>query len=80
MSYTKGEWKTEKQIETGYNEIVSGAVSIGIIHGDNNARLISASPDLLEACKLAEQMARDYGEDCLADILASAINNAEGNN
>ena len=46
----------------------------------DNARLISAAPDLLDACKKAEQFARDYGEDCLADILASAINKAEGNN
>lgn len=36
------------------------------------------APDLLEACKRAEQMARDYGEDCLVDILAGAINKAEG--
>lgn len=77
-----------KLLDHGVRKYAQYAVSIWIIHGDNNARLISASPDLLEACKTAlfdltsGEIAGDlkrnpYSYECVM-LLEKAIAKAEG--
>jgi len=86
MTYTKGEWNIQK---TMYNEdyIINQneqIKSIASVRTKSNARLISASPDLLKACKEAleffpERLDKSSQGYLLRRKLENAITKAEGN-
>ena len=87
MTYTKGEWKVSKP--KGDDSIIAIHPPHFYFHGkvdkntEANARLISASPDLLEACKSLNAwvgvcLGCEYDDDPIADMVHKAINKAEG--
>jgi len=102
MAHTKGEWKIRDEHDglipiDGWDNLAEESVAICLVVHDNetkitqedNARLISASPDLLEACEEALEImeieADRWGDACdlfnkAIELCKQAINKAEGNN
>jgi hypothetical protein len=59
MAHTPGPWKAEDSFGTlGLKNIFDndGEYIGGVRNSDDNARLIAAAPDLLEACEAALEM------------------------
>ena len=90
MSYTKGEWKVEAEYNV-YNLQGDYVCSCGVNGrdpeiGKANARLISAAPELLEACyKALEAFRLDTDtvtiiqrKDRAYELIKQAISKAEG--
>lgn len=79
MNLTKGPWKVNERlagvVENQYGEII--ATMGGSVDGSpaDNARLISAAPDMLEALKEIEVVFRHYrGADLRKDMPAIYAN------
>ncbi len=94
MTHTPGPWKfecSETHPSSEYGQpphfdpafVVAGNQDIPVMR-DDDARLIAAAPELLEACKAAlahidEHGVADYIADAaVAEILRDAISKAEG--
>lgn len=86
--YTKGHWKLNQFSDCIASENILIAErphgGEGLKNWENNSRLISAAPDLLEACKLCFERLSDNnmiekGSYNLTVILQKAIRKAEGN-
>ena len=83
MSYTKGVWRIHAN-NKGFNiEALTQKeeVKVGTVKYYQDAQIISASPDLLEACEVA--LGHSAGGDPenwleIEDILEKAINKAKG--
>ena len=76
MSYTKGPWDAYHIDDRGLWCIVLESSGVVIAPSRDNARLISAAPDLLDACKVALYGGGTIAE--AAEIVRSAIAKAEG--
>lgn len=66
--------------ERGCHEVLdSRNATIADVFGIDNARLFVAAPDLLSACRAAEDLLTHYGEDKdIVKQLRAAIDAAEG--
>ena len=91
MGHTPGPWRIGKSYAEGEIAIRNGndmeeclavVCSINEVEPEANAQLISAAPELLEACKLAHEIAffnqHVSGMIALAEICRKAIAKAEG--
>lgn len=78
MKYTKGPWVFGRSdhAERGFY-INANSGHLGYVQGEEDARLIAAAPDLLEAAK-AFLAQNDAGDDVSRGMRA-AIDKAEGN-
>ena len=94
MKHTKGPWKINGKNSEGYFQICknNGGWNIALVlpRSSENASLITASPDLLEACRQIIKIAEDDGwyndfdfkgkdrKRIALDIARQAIAKAEG--
>jgi len=80
-THTRGPWEVvpgDWSDDWGVTERGVAGQSIAQMVWENDARLIAAAPDLLQACKIAlnDRMYKDWPD--VADILMDAIKKAEG--
>lgn len=79
---TKGKWESHGYFIHSPDGIVAKAVNQSTFDRKENAKLMAASPDLLEACQLMlldmEERGRNMQGDAV-EIMKSAINKALGN-
>lgn len=87
-SYTPGPWvlvETSNEEETAYitgvhqKEPVAVACVCGELPHDEdnaNARLISAAPDLIEACREGLSIAESFNVPSIADVIREALRKA----
>jgi hypothetical protein len=89
VSFTPGPWKHETHDEEGffrfYDIVTESGRILGTIDDDDDARLIAAAPELLEACE--EALGNDVACECenasnmypsLRQKLQAAIRKARG--
>jgi hypothetical protein len=82
MAYTPGPWKAHRRsTPVGFAEYEihwseDGECVAGVVHGEDNAHLMAAAPDLLEALKNAYQLLNAFiGPD--DELGQSVLNSAD---